>query len=245
MKLIHNSNIQYKTVIDLCSGSCSVAIASACFGYNSISIDIDENQIKCGVERLLSFKTSNLALPMKITTLTPGPGNFKMMHRLQSNNRQQQKKNTTVTTTTNTLLLNNELSNPSSPESILSNEHSIEPPRINEPLPQILEKQQDILPTTNIQQPPIDVDNEALHNPSPQPSNTAQKVSSPELKQTKKCSNCPRTADLVTCNAEPSTPVKICRTFECVVKHFKIINHASSEYLFYLSPTLLFLLLTT
>ena len=57
-----------------------------------------------------------------------------------------------------------ELSNPSFPESILSNEHSIDPPRINEPLPQILEKQQDILPTTNIPQSPIDVDNDNTAN---------------------------------------------------------------------------------
>ena len=40
------------TIVDLCSGSCSVSIASACYGYDSFSLDIDKVQLSQGKARL-------------------------------------------------------------------------------------------------------------------------------------------------------------------------------------------------
>ena len=52
------------TIVDLCSVSCSVSIASACYGYDSFSLDIDNDQLSQGKARLERLAISNFSEPM-------------------------------------------------------------------------------------------------------------------------------------------------------------------------------------
>ena len=60
-----------RMVIDLCSGSCSVSIAAACMGFNSVSIDFDPVQLHAGSIYLQSLNNSKFHQQMNIAPVVP------------------------------------------------------------------------------------------------------------------------------------------------------------------------------
>ena len=203
-----------KTVIDLCSGSCSVSLAAACFGYNSCSIDDDINQLNSGYRRLSSYKNSYLDIISKIPTLIPGPSVFKSQNpnpppNLQKNQQPPLQEN--IQPLPN---LHNEQQPPPNPQ----NEQQPPPRDQNQPaFPDNME-------ITDIAPLPL------LENSPEQNKMIVQlKQTEPVAPKKKKCHYCEKASAKNVCLAT-DMPLPFCSALECVVKHFESVDHSTISY---------------
>ena len=230
-----------KTVIDLCSGSCSVSLAAACFGYNSCSIDDDINQLNSGYRRLSSYKNSYLDIISKIPTLIPGPSVFKSQNpnpppNLQKNQQPPLQEN--IQPLPN---LHNEQQPPPNPQNeqqppLQPNQPAPNPQNDQQPPPNPQNEQQ---PPPRDQNQPAFPDNMEITDIAPLPlleNSPEQNKMIVQLKQTepvapkkKKCHYCEKASAKNVCLAT-DMPLPFCSALECVVKHFESVDHSTISY---------------
>src|SRR3990167_1622345 len=222
------------TILDLCCGSCSAAIAAACYGLDSYFIDLDENQLKSAAKNIKMLAIGKFKNEMELS-LKQGLGAFTKKVVRGKGKKNKADSNTTVTEqqSTPTLILSSSSANSnttvteqlSTPTSILSSSSANSNTTVTEQqtTPNLLPTSMpfsDLIPRSPVIIDSAILDQLALSLDQPKEVNNDQSLL---------CTYCGASGDdLMTCIIKQVKTI-ICRKFTCKIKHHKQVSHASAK----------------
>src|SRR3990167_4214999 len=200
------------TILDLCCGSCSAAIAAACYGLDSYCIDLDENQLKSAAKNIKMLAIGKFKNEMELS-LKPGLGAFTKKVVRGKGKKNKADSNTTVTEQLST------------PTSILSSSSANSNTTVTEQqtTPNLLPTSMpfsDLIPRSPVIIDSAILDQLALSLDQPKEVNNDQSLL---------CTYCGASGDdLMTCIIKQVKTI-ICRKFTCKIKHHKQVSHSSAK----------------